>query len=149
MVKSIFGSWWTRPWRGGELLYPLEVALLEAIRKAIPEPMGEVFERQIALMNLVQRELAFNNAAGGAEWRGLRFYRIRDRRPDSAGVPLLPIREGSVRLFRLVISPGKKPPPLHVSANTIDRRFFDIQCGEDRRPYTQEPDLAVRRIHRA
>jgi hypothetical protein len=149
MVKSVFGSWWIRAWRGGVLLRPLEIALLEAIGEGIPDHMAEVFAHQIAAMNLVQRELALNNASGRAEWRGLRFYRIRSGRVDHAGLPLLPIREGSVRLLRLAVSPGEGGPVLHVSANAIDRRFFDIQCGEDWRPYAETSELVVRKIRQA
>lgn len=133
-MKTQFGSFWLRLFRGGVHLTPIEERLLRLFREHIPSPFHAALDAQFAAYNLAQRHV---------EWKGVNLYRIRRGKVVRDDLPTLPCSDGEVKLLALAVSPSPSVPPLHVMFWAVQKYFFGFGTGESLKPFRQASDLQL------
>jgi hypothetical protein len=119
-------SCWLRLTRGGVSLAPFERFLLRRLEEHVPPELASILRRQWDGLNLIQRS---------PDWEELRFYRIVRGRVDRSALPLLPVRDGEVKLLSLALRPTPGKDPLHVNLWAVNGWFFSLNASAPYRPY--------------
>ena len=133
-------SLWHRVWRGAVTLCALEKSLLLEFVDRMPANFRPILRSQLAGFNLVQRD---------PDWIELRFYRIVRGRVDRSPLPLLPVRDGEVKLLSIAAQVVDADGPLHAAFWAVDRRFVMANFGCSIRPYRDLPLASVEKTRQS
>lgn len=128
---------WYRFFRGGVALSALERFLLWSLARHIPADMATALREEWRGLNLIQRS---------PEWQELRFYPLVRGRVDRTRLPLLPVRDGEVKLLSLALRPTPELQLIHVNFWAVGRQFFNLNASESLEAWRDRAGMTIEAV---